>query len=187
MFQGKSVRFKNGSLKIKGELDVIDDPNEEIEIFPEKEDKSEVKEKKSREKTTKKKNGDESSDDEDEYSGYINPDNDDDDDDQHKIFSIQPKEDFHNSSYVRKITFVPPEERETSEIMTEEERSEVIGRRMKQLKESRAFIDTTNLFSDEEIAIQEIKQRRCPLAIVRMIEKNKTAEWWAVNEMSLPY
>lgn len=185
MFQGKSVRFKNGSLKIKGELDVIDDPNEEIEIFPEKEDKSEVKEKKSREKTTKKKNGDESSDDEDEDSGYINPD--DDDDDQHKIFSIQPKEDFHNSSYVRKITFVPPEERETSEIMTEEERSEVIGRRMKQLKESRAFIDTTNLFSDEEIAIQEIKQRRCPLAIVRMIEKNKTAEWWAVNEMSLPY
>lgn len=185
MFQGKSVRFKNGSLKIKGELDVIDDPNEEIEIFPEKEDKSEVKEKKSREKTTKKKNGDESSDDEDEDSGYINPD--DDDDDQHKIFSIQPKEDFHNSNYVRKITFVPPEERETSEIMTEEERSEVIGRRMKQLKESRAFIDTTNLFSDEEIAIQEIKQRRCPLAIVRMIEKNKTAEWWAVNEMSLPY
>lgn len=185
MFQGKSVRFKNGSLKIKGELDVIDDPNEEIEIFPEKEDKSEVKEKKSREKTTKKKNGDESSDDEDEDSGYINPD--DDDDDQHKIFSIQPKEDFHNSSYVRKITFVPPDKRETSEIMTEEERSEVIGRRMKQLKESRAFIDTTNLFSDEEIAIQEIKQRRCPLAIVRMIEKNKTAEWWAVNEMSLPY
>ena len=185
MFQGKSVRFKNGSLKIKGELDVIDDPNEEIEIFPEKEDKSEVKEKKSREKTTKKKNGDESSDDEDEDSGYINPD--DYDDDQHKIFSIQPKEDFHNSSYVRKITFVPPEERETSEIMTEEERSEVIGRRMKQLKESHAFIDTTNLFSDEEIAIQEIKQRRCPLAIVRMIEKNKTAEWWAVNEMSLPY
>jgi hypothetical protein len=55
---------------------------------------------------------------------------------------------------------------------------------------SPVYVDIGNLTNVNAIAMKEIKERRCPLCIQRVLTTykngNKLAEIWEVNEMAIP-
>ena len=87
----------------------------------------------------------------------------------------------------KQIVFVSPENRKTSEIMTEFEMCEVISVRAAQIQidPNMIFTDAGNLTEESNIAEKELRDKKCPLAIRRMWT-DKIGEWWDVNEMGLP-
>jgi len=101
---------------------------------------------------------------------------------------LSPNNYINNDIYKEEI-IVPREYRQTSEIMTQAEYVRVISERSKQIENgSRYFIELTNETEPNEIAINEIKQKKCPLSIVRYVANNKTIkEIWNVNEMIIPF
>ena len=87
----------------------------------------------------------------------------------------------------KEINIVPKNERRTSNIITQYEFTEVVSIRSKQIEDgSRIFIDIKKLSDPIEIAEREIKEKRCPLTIRRML-CDEIAEIWEVNEMIIPY
>lgn len=96
---------------------------------------------------------------------------------------------FHPKEYtlnpVKKITIVPPEDRITSDIMTVAEYCDVVGNRAKHIENSKNFVVFTDVEGETdpiEMAKKEIKDKRCPLSIIRMYG-DRIGEIWEVNEM----
>jgi DNA-directed RNA polymerase subunit K/omega len=99
---------------------------------------------------------------------------------------VETKEELHSSAYYRTINVVPDNKRMTSDIMTMFEFSEVVGIRMQQIAEGgQVFTDTANLVDPHDMAIKELFDRKCPLKIIRKLNKF-TQEEWKVNEMGFP-
>ena len=96
---------------------------------------------------------------------------------------------YINNDIFKEDIIVPNEFRQSSEIMTQAEYIRVVSERSKQIENgSRYFIELTNETEPNEIAINEIKQKKCPLSIVRYVANNKTIkEIWNVNEMIIPF
>lgn len=87
--------------------------------------------------------------------------------------------------------FVPQEERRTKSIMTLYEFCSVLSIRAQQISNnSPIFVDIGNLTNVNEIAMKEIKEKKCPLCVQRVLKHypngNKLAEIWEVNEMAIP-
>lgn len=103
-----------------------------------------------------------------------------------KLSQQYTKEDLNDSNYYRSITVVPDEMRETSEIMTMFEFSEVIGIRTLQIeKGSVVFTDVTDLQSPYDMAVKELFDRKNPLKIIRKTGRFKQEEW-RCNDMGFP-
>lgn len=87
--------------------------------------------------------------------------------------------------------FVPPEQRVTKSVMTKFEFCSVLSTRAQQMENgSPIFVETGNLTNANAIAMKEIKERKCPLCIQRVIcqyaNGNSLAEIWEVDELALP-
>jgi len=97
--------------------------------------------------------------------------------------------DEHKLEVIKEIIIVDPADRITSSHMTRPEYCEVISTRAKQIENSNTVLVFTD-FGDEtdpiEMAKKEIKDKQCPLSIIRMYN-NKIGEKWAVNEMTIPF
>jgi DNA-directed RNA polymerase I, II, and III subunit RPABC2 len=75
-------------------------------------------------------------------------------------------------------------ERITSEYMTLYEYAMVIGNRATHISQGAPiFVDITGLTEARDIAIKEIREKKCPLSISRRI--GNKIEIWEVNEMSI--
>ena len=97
--------------------------------------------------------------------------------------------DVHKLEPVKSIIIVAPEKRITSDIMTVAEYCEVVGNRAKHIENSKNFVVFTDVEGETdpiEMAKKEIKDKRCPLSIVRMYGE-KIGEIWEVNEMIYPF
>lgn len=84
--------------------------------------------------------------------------------------------------------FVEPNDRITSNIITEFEFSKIIGIRATQIQDgSKIYVDIGNLTNPIEIARKEIFNNKCPLSIKRFIgiyDNKKLFEVWNVNELT---
>jgi DNA-directed RNA polymerase I, II, and III subunit RPABC2 len=84
------------------------------------------------------------------------------------------------------IVYKLPADRVTSEVMSKFELCEVISIRARQLEIcDKVFTDIADLTNPLDIARKEIRDRKCPLDIIRMITET-IAERWHVNEMAIP-
>ncbi len=79
------------------------------------------------------------------------------------------------------------DDRITSEIMTQAEFTRIVSERAKQIENgAMIFISLLNEHDPIKIAEKEIKQKMCPLKIIRYLTENIKEEW-AVNEMIIPF
>lgn len=87
----------------------------------------------------------------------------------------------------KEIIIVPSQYRRTSEVMSKFEYTDVISNRAKQIENgSIVFTDVGSESDPIKMAEIEIRMKKCPLSIERMISNN-IAEVWAVNEMIVIY
>ena len=107
-----------------------------------------------------------------------------------KYVSETTKERYEYNPVLRaEIVYVHPENRITSEVMSKFELCEVRSHRAKQIESGLlAFVDVGELTDPLAIANKEIREKRCPLDIVRVISNHGKiiAEKWHVNEMAIP-
>jgi DNA-directed RNA polymerase subunit K/omega len=101
-------------------------------------------------------------------------------------FHIFDPEKYENEIY-REIIIVPSAYRKTSEIMTKFEFTEVVSHRAKQIENGgKIYTDIGDEGNPINMAEMEIRMRRCPLAIRRLLSHN-LAEIWSINEMICIY
>jgi DNA-directed RNA polymerase I, II, and III subunit RPABC2 len=87
----------------------------------------------------------------------------------------------------REIIVIPKEYRRTSEVITKFEYTDVTSNRAKQIENgSPVFTDIHDESDPIKMAELEIRMKRCPLSIRRMLSNN-ICEIWDVNEMIIPY
>ena len=87
----------------------------------------------------------------------------------------------------KEIVIVPSAYRKTSEVITKFEFTDVVSNRAKQIENgSPIFVDIKDETDPIAMAELEIRLKRCPLSIRRLISNN-IAEIWEVNEMMIPY
>lgn len=87
----------------------------------------------------------------------------------------------------KEIVIVPSAYRKTSEVITKFEFTDVVSNRAKQIENgSPIFVDIKDETDPIIMAELEIRLKRCPLSIRRLISNN-IAEIWEVNEMMIPY
>ena len=97
--------------------------------------------------------------------------------------------DEHKLRVINEIMIVDPKERITSSQMTNSEYCEVISNRAKHIENSKnvlVFTDVGDEIDPREMAKKEIRDRRCPLSIIRMYN-NRIGELWTVNELPIPF
>lgn len=83
------------------------------------------------------------------------------------------------------VKVVAPANRETSNMMTEFELTEVVSIRAQQIVEGcKPFVDIGDETNPIEIAKMEIKQKKCPMMIQRRV--GNYIEEWGINEMIEP-
>ena len=84
----------------------------------------------------------------------------------------------------KELFFIRPENRMTSEFITKYEFARVVAIRAKQIeKDNLVFTQIAPSITDPmAMAVQEIRDKKCPLSVVRRIGLN-LAEKWDVNEM----
>ena len=92
---------------------------------------------------------------------------------------------------INQMLFVPPDKRRTKSTMTKFEFCRVLSIRAQQIENgSPIFVDIGNLTKVNEIAMKEIKDKKCPLCVQRVIHNypngNKLAEIWEVEELAIP-
>lgn len=97
---------------------------------------------------------------------------------------------FNPDTYVvetsKEIIIVEKNQRRTSEIMTLYEFTEVTSHRAAQIeKKSPIFVDIGDESDPIKMAEMEIRQKKCPLSIMRF-HNDIIAEVWEVNEMEMP-
>lgn len=87
----------------------------------------------------------------------------------------------------KEIIIVPNNYRKTSEVITKFEFTDVVSNRAKQIENgSPVFVDIKDETDPISMAELEIRMKRCPISIRRLISNN-IAEIWDVNEMMIPY
>ena len=102
---------------------------------------------------------------------------------QYRIFDPEQ----YVSEVHREIIVVPSKYRKTSEVITKFEYTDVTSNRAKQIENgSPVFTDIHDESDPIKMAELEIRMKRCPLSIRRMISNN-ICEIWDVNEMIVPY
>jgi len=85
-------------------------------------------------------------------------------------------------NYIEVVT-VHRKDRQTSDIMTQYEFSEIIGIRASQIERGgHIFTDATGITDARMAAIKELFDRRCPLKVIRKIN-DYAQEEWSANEM----
>lgn len=84
------------------------------------------------------------------------------------------------------IVFLSDENRQTSEVLTKFEVTEIISIRAKQIENGGScFTDVQDLTDPLEMAKKELLDKKCPLDVIRSIT-DKIYEKWHVNEMAIP-
>lgn len=98
------------------------------------------------------------------------------------------KERYEYNPVVRtEIVYLTPENRKTSEIMTRFEYTEIISQRAKQIENGGpCYTDVDDLTDPIDMAEKEVRDKKCPLDIIRMISAN-VAELWHANEMGVNF
>lgn len=97
-------------------------------------------------------------------------------------YFVYDPEKYKNESH-REIYIVPKNKRRTSEVITQFELTDVISNRAKHIENGSPVYTPIGDESDPLImAEMEIKMKKCPLSIRRMLTSN-IAEIWEVNEM----
>ena len=87
----------------------------------------------------------------------------------------------------KEIIVVPNQYRKTSEVITKFEYTDVTSNRAKQIENgSPIFTDIKDESDPIKMAEMEIRMKRCPLSVRRLISNN-ICEIWDVNEMVVPY
>jgi DNA-directed RNA polymerase subunit K/omega len=88
----------------------------------------------------------------------------------------------------RELFFMRPENRITSEFITKYEFARVVSIRAKQIERDNLVFTTIppNITDPIAMAVQEIRDKKCPLSVVRKIGLN-LAEKWDVNEMAVRF
>lgn len=92
---------------------------------------------------------------------------------------------------IRHLTYVKPENRITSELMSSFELAEVEAIRAKHMEMGHKPyipIDIANIpgpLALKDVVEAEIKQKLCPFGIVRRFAGTNIAEFWSVNELSI--
>jgi len=83
----------------------------------------------------------------------------------------------------QEIIYLTSENRKTSEIMTMFEYTEIIGHRAKQIENGGpCFTNVEGITDPIKMAEKELRDRKCPLDIIRKLSNN-VAELWHANEM----
>lgn len=101
-------------------------------------------------------------------------------------FRIFDPEKYENEIH-KEIIVVPSQYRKTSEVITKFEYTDVTSNRAKQIENgSPIFTDTKDEDDPIKMAEMEIRMKRCPLSIRRLISNN-ICEIWDVNDMIIPY
>lgn len=104
------------------------------------------------------------------------------------------KDNFHifnqsimDESTHREEIIIPKQFRRTSQDLTRKEYTRILSERAKEIENGSAyFVEIGKVSNPKAIAELEIKNKRCPLYIVR-IYNNNLKEIWPVNEMGLPF
>jgi DNA-directed RNA polymerase I, II, and III subunit RPABC2 len=101
-------------------------------------------------------------------------------------FRVFDPEKYENEMH-NEIIIIPNVHRRTSEVITKYEFTDVVSNRAKQIENgSPIFVDIKDETNPIFMAEMEIRMKRCPLSIRRLISSN-IAEIWEVNEMIIPY
>jgi DNA-directed RNA polymerase I, II, and III subunit RPABC2 len=104
----------------------------------------------------------------------------------HIQYNIYDPEKYVNELH-KEIVVVPDNFRRTSEVITKYEYTDVTSNRAKQIEDgSPIFTDIKGESDPIKMAELEIRMKRCPLSVRRMISNN-ICEIWDVNEMIIPY
>ncbi len=142
-----------------------------------KEDKKESDEENSGEEIEEVDDGDEEFFNQDSYESFAKKN------DIEKISSS-----YHINNDLHKVDVIISKDlRRTSEIMSYAEFARVISERAKQIENgSPIFIKLMNKHNPIDIAEEEVRQKKCPLKVVRYLTKNIKEEW-SVNEMIIPF
>ena len=101
-------------------------------------------------------------------------------------FHIYDPDKYVNNIH-NEITIVSPSMRRSSEVITKYEFTDVVSNRAKHIENGgRVFVEIEDESCPIKIAEKEIRLKKCPLTIRRLISAN-IAELWNVNEMTIPY
>jgi hypothetical protein len=88
------------------------------------------------------------------------------------------------------IVLVPPEERRTTDRLQLTELAALLAQRSRQIDDSgHIFCERRELSDSQNIALEEIVQRRCPLVILRTLYRRGNVQYverWVPNEMKHP-
>ena len=109
-------------------------------------------------------------------------------DDVPDLYDVDPdsalKERYAYKPVVRQeIVYLTKNNRRTSEIMSMFEYTEIIGHRAKQIENGNVCFTNVDGISDPiKMAEKELRDRKCPLDIIRKLSDN-VAELWHANEM----
>jgi DNA-directed RNA polymerase I, II, and III subunit RPABC2 len=104
----------------------------------------------------------------------------------HIQYHIYDPEKYENEIH-KEIIVVPNNYRRTSEVITKFEYTDVTSNRAKQIENgSPIFTDIKGESDPIKMAELEIRMKRCPLSVRRMISHN-ICEIWDVNDMIIPY
>lgn len=110
----------------------------------------------------------------------------------HKVINDQ-KQDYISSVSVanKDCLIVPANNRRTNRFISRKEYARIVGVRTKLIAlYAKVFTDVTNIIDPKEMAIKEIKEKKCPLMLKREIgikDDKKICELWSVNEMIIPF
>jgi DNA-directed RNA polymerase I, II, and III subunit RPABC2 len=101
-------------------------------------------------------------------------------------FRVFDPEKYVNEAH-KEIIVVPNQYRKTSEVITKFEYTDVTSNRAKQIENgSPIFTDIKDESDPIKMAEMEIRMKRCPLSVRRLISSN-ICEIWDVNDMVVPY
>lgn len=124
-------------------------------------------------------------DEEEENEEEDDEEEDENDEDEKYVEYVSKADKYHQTIHI-----VPPDERQTSNIMTRAEMVEAIGIRISQIeKGGPVFTDVSGYDDPAEMAKKELIDRRNPLKLRRIINQTPSdiyVEEWPVREMGIP-
>lgn len=123
----------------------------------------------------------------DDLENEIDEEEDEDEDDEIDEDEIELNKHIEEATDIKERILVDPNDRVTSNKMTDAEYTEVLSIRSTQIeKTSNVFTNVDGLIDPFEMAKKELHDRRCPLMISRNIGLSKV-EHWNPNDMILPF
>lgn len=137
-------------------------------------------------KVTKKKKTPENEDLEFGLSDISDEENMSEDEDLPELTDIDKRTAFKYTPLVRTtVVYLHPDNRKTSEVITPFEYAEITSVRAAQIeKGGTCWTDTGDITDPILMAEKELRDRKCPLMVVRMLT-DRIGEKWDVNQMAL--